>query len=126
MTTILKLQVSSAVSQNTRYAILKFKKLLLKKMFSNIFFKIWYIKLILLKISQKRIRNPVKHLRWCFIRKQFTTFFNKKLHLRCLIEYWIRLYTFPVTSLDIIKCSIFIKYRSKLFWDNAIGEEDRH
>ena len=37
--------------------------------------------------NQRRIQNPVKHLKWSFLRKQrlkTVTYFCKRLHLRCL------------------------------------------
>ena len=43
---------------------------------------------------QRRIQNPVNHLRWSFLRKKLTSFrcnyFPKKLHLRYVTELWIR------------------------------------
>ena len=36
--------------------------------------------------DQKRIYNPVKHLRWSAIQKS-VNFFRKTLHPRCLTEY---------------------------------------
>ena len=43
------------------------------------------------KYLQRRIHNPVKHLRWGFSRK-YLTGFRKKLLLRCLKGFWIRLW----------------------------------
>ena len=46
-----------------------------------------------IKIIKRRIRNPVKHLKWSFLWKHFSL--RKKLHLRCLTEFWIRLWSTP-------------------------------
>ena len=42
--------------------------------------------------GQRRIHNPVKHLRWRFLR-QFSAanYFCKKLHLQCFTVFWIHL-----------------------------------
>ena len=44
--------------------------------------------------SITRIQNPVRHLRWLFLRKQLTVnglnCFRKTLHLRCLTGFWIQ------------------------------------
>ena len=45
-------------------------------------------------ISQKRVRDPVKHLRWNFLQNIYLlkniNYFRKKLHTRCLTRFQIR------------------------------------
>ena len=60
---------------------------------------------------QRRIQNPIKHLRWNVLRKQrllAVNYFRRMLHLRCSIEFWIRLeYTFWICAEAIIFGNVY-------------------
>ena len=45
------------------------------------------------QVLQSRVQNPLKYLRWSFLRKQFQQLkcancFRRKVHLRCLTGFW--------------------------------------
>ena len=58
------------------------------------------------EITQNRIQNPFKHLRWTFFanidngRKLAVKYFGKKVHRRCLTGFLIHLFYHQIPVLD--------------------------
>ena len=47
-------------------------------------------------VNHLRIENSVKHQWWSFLRKQLmveSRYFRRKLHLRCLTRFWMRVWS---------------------------------
>ena len=67
--------------------------------------------------EQRRIQEPVKHLKWNFcenLRFSNIKWFYKNFHLRCLIEFWMCLYHQPIFSITLrVYVSIKISYKTQ-------------